>query len=319
MPLDCGRKAQHLERTHRTWEHTNSTQTGHGRRWSRTQDLAERPQFTTVPPRCPYSFFFSVTYSSRVHKPIADLRRAVPIFFIQSLLQTHDPILNVIETFATNKVEICKQQSATCTKKKNPKYIKCVEKKNRIVKPKTKTQCDVFEMLHMAPENNTWCHFFLPFTAVTVLTVTISFKTKNRWDWMTLMVSQLDRFSSLDWKADISDCVSLKKGGIRRRQRRVVDEANLRPRPCSGEDMSRKSWAGARFLHGRATQAPRGHSHFILTSFTFIRPGERDDGGCSSQLSEQDLGEVQVNEEEAIIVRAIHGGFRNYFCWCRLL
>lgn len=63
-------------------------------------------------------FFFSVTYSSRVHKPIADLRRAVPIFFIQSLLQTHDPILNVIETFATNKVEICKQQSATCTKKK---------------------------------------------------------------------------------------------------------------------------------------------------------------------------------------------------------
>lgn len=52
--------------------------------------------------------------------------------------------------------------------------------KNRIVKPKTKTQCDVFEMLHMAPENNTWCHFFLLFTAVTVLTVTISFKTKNR-------------------------------------------------------------------------------------------------------------------------------------------
>lgn len=195
--------------------------------------------------------------------------------------------------------------------KKNPKYIKC-----RIVKSKTKTQCDVFEMLHMAPENNTWCHFFLLFTAVTVLTVTISFKTKNRWDWMTLMVSQLDRF--LAWTERLISVTvflsSKEGGGIRRRQRRVVDEANLRPRPCSGEDMSRKCWAGARFLHGRATQAPRGHSHFILTSFTFIRPGERDDGGCSSQLSEQDLGEVQVNEGGSGIIFAGADCFKSEYC-----
>lgn len=87
MLLDCGRKAQHLERTHT--EHENM-QTPHRQATAEGGVELKTLLRGLNSPLCHLAvlIIFSVTYSSRVHKPIADLRRAVPIFFIQSLPQT---------------------------------------------------------------------------------------------------------------------------------------------------------------------------------------------------------------------------------------
>lgn len=82
----------------------------------------------------------------------------------------------------------------------------------------------------------------------------------------------------------------------------VVDKVNLRLGASSGEKTSGESWAWDGFLHRPAIRTPRGRSHFILMSFSFIRPGGWDDWGCPGQLSEKDLIEERSNEEEGYTV-----------------